>query len=104
MGRDVYPLFRVELHKAYFTQGFFNVSVDYERYFGANGETIDIGIEGDEKKIAGIINRTANKNGTPRIMGGARLKRYLATHYRQGDILTIRILAKNRIEIVEVDD
>jgi hypothetical protein len=89
----------VELYKTYYERGFFNISVDYERFFGENNEAINIKILKTGSTITGIINRTANKNGTPRIIGGVELKRYFRSCHAQGDIIHIKIVSKNSIEI-----
>jgi hypothetical protein len=65
------------LQVTYFNQGFFNVPVEYQRYFGNDLEKIDIYCGEEQSFVAGYINRTANSNATPRIMGGIQLKRWM---------------------------
>lgn len=65
------------LQQTYFNQGFFNVPVDHQRHFGNDLEKIDMYCGAERLHVAGYINRTANANGTPRIMGGAQLKRWM---------------------------
>ena len=67
------------LHNTYMKNGFFNVTVEYERYFGDNDTDIKIYIGNNDSLFNGKINRTANRNGTPRIMGKAPLKRWFMT-------------------------
>ena len=66
--------FQFQLHTTYFNGGFFNVTVEHERYFGGDGEQIDIFCGQSNSPIIGSINRRANSNSTPRIMGGTLLK------------------------------
>lgn len=68
--------FILKLHKAYFNSGFFNVGVRYQKLFGDDLEEIRISCEDLPHEFTGYINRTANNNRTPRIMGGAPLKRW----------------------------
>lgn len=65
------------LQPTYFNQGFFNVPVDQQRHFGNDLEKIDMYCGAERLHVAGYINRTANASGTPRIMGGAQLKRWM---------------------------
>jgi hypothetical protein len=66
--------FSVVLHPTYLKTGFFNVRVDHESYIGNDGETIEIFCGRAKRSIFGTINRRANRNQTPRIMGGQGLR------------------------------
>jgi hypothetical protein len=75
------PIFSLTLHRTYFNQGFFNVTVDFDRFVRSQeGPVIlRLGLGGPE--IEGTINRRANRNGTPRIMGGTKLRDWLQKNY-----------------------
>jgi len=73
------PNFILILHSTYRKTGFFNISVDFERFFGVDGAPINILIGNTNIQFVGKINRTANKNRTPRIMGGVDLKNWFQT-------------------------
>lgn len=92
--------FEVKLGKAYYSQGFFNVAQKYADKFGADKVLIEIHL-GDNSKniIQGYINRTANSNGTPRIMGGKTLSDWIQRHYKQDDILRVDILTNVSIKL-----
>ncbi|NBB22363.1 GIY-YIG nuclease family protein [Runella sp. CRIBMP] len=94
--------FEVKLGKAYYNQGFFNVSQNHSENFGADKALIEIQL-GDNSKnvIQGYINRTANKNGTPRIMGGITLSNWIKKNYKQDDILIVNILTNVSIKLNE---
>ena len=79
--------------------GFFNVSVDYDRYFGNDRENIDIYCGTPPQLIIGYINRSANLNDTPRIMGGADLKRWFHQNSKVNGKLHIEILSPTSIGI-----
>src|SRR4051812_1831884 len=62
--------FTLVLQPTYYTRGFFNIRVANASHLGADREKIKIICGTAEKLLLGSINRRANKNGTPRIMGG----------------------------------
>jgi hypothetical protein len=62
------------LQPTYFAQGFFNVGVAAQRLLGQDGETLEMFLGDDPQPILGTINRRANANATPRIMGGLGLR------------------------------
>ena len=91
------PTFPLTLHKTYFRQGFFNVPVDCGRFFGPHQSTIEVHCEGVSRPIRASINRTANQNGAPRVMGGVPLRAYFRGRLRPGDLLEVRIESPHRI-------
>ena len=94
--------FEIILGIAYYNQGFFNVSMAYNEIFGHDKSLIEIQLgENPENKIQGYVSRTANSNGTPRIMGGKVLTEWIKKHYRQGDLLKIDILSNDSIKLNE---
>lgn len=101
MHMSILPILEIELHQAYYGQGFFNVGVDFERHFGENGTPVLIKIQRTGASIIGEVNRTANMNATPRIMGGPKLKRYFQANYKEGDIVQFMIVSQDVIELVD---
>ncbi len=79
------PLFELTLHRTYYEQGFFNVPVDFEKYVRSSDGPVELLLGTSGEKLAGRVNRRANQNGTPRIMGGAKLRDWFQEHYAQGD-------------------
>jgi hypothetical protein len=67
------PIFPLTLHKTYLEQGFFNVTVDFDKYVRPTDGPVDLLLchDGREHRIGATVNRTANLNGTARIRGGA---------------------------------
>lgn len=92
------PIFKLILHKAYYNQGFFNVTINYDRYINNNEGSIELRVDG-EKIINGWINRSANKNGTARIMGRTPLRDFFQSNFKQGDTVAMEILSPNSIKI-----
>jgi hypothetical protein len=91
--------FSVVLGQTYFNQGFFNVPIDYSDKFADNNSKIEILLGDTTNSIQGYINRQANKNETPRIMGGIGLKNWIQSYFKQNDRLKVRILSPTSIEL-----
>lgn len=70
------PHFILTLQETYHKRGFFNVPVGYDRYFGKDDTPIKIYCGKEKLAVTGTINRTANTNGTPRIMGAVPLREW----------------------------
>jgi hypothetical protein len=79
------------LGQAYYNQGYFNVGREYSEMFGADNATIDIQL--GDTTIQGYINRTANKNGTPRIMGGKELRNWIKNNFKPNDTMKVDIIS-----------
>ena len=97
--RDMRPTFNVLIGKTYFAQGFFNVPVDFARYFDKHGSAILINCAGMRDPIVGKINRTVNSTDAPRILGGIALKEWLKSSLRQGDAIRVEIQDKTHINV-----
>ena len=99
---QIIKTFEVKLGIAYYNQGFFNVSQKHSDDFGADKVLIEIQL-GDNNKniIQRKINRTANNNGTPRIMGGKSLTDWIQKNYKLYDILIVNILTNGTIRLNE---
>ncbi len=91
MAREVN--FDILLGEAYYNMGFFNVKVAHADAFGRDGEQIEIRLGGNGTPIFGHINRTANPNGTPRIMGGIELKHWIQNNYSKDDSFSVEVLS-----------
>lgn len=66
--------FTFTVQRTYLDKGFFNVGVASQALLGPDGETIELFLGNEARPILGTINRRANANETPRIMGGAGLR------------------------------
>jgi len=92
------PIFRLSLAKTYYEQGFFNVTIDFDRYVGSTGP-VELVLRKSGVRFAGKINRRANPNGTPRIMGGAQLRDWFQSNYHVGDVIDVDLGSTNSIGI-----
>jgi hypothetical protein len=84
--------FHFVLQPTYYRTGFFNVGVSAQKNLGADGETIELFLGNNAQPILGTINRRANLNGTPRIMGGTGLRNWFN--------LNATVLAKLAVEVL----
>jgi hypothetical protein len=92
--------FEVILTPTYYNQGFFNVRRKYSEKFGNDQELIKIQLGQDGSLcIDGVIDRRANQNGSPRILGRKPLKEWIKSTYRQGDILVVEIFSPTSIKL-----
>ena len=98
-GSERLNSFLLTVEATYWKQGFFNITVDYERFIGGHGESIDIHCQHVDEKIEGTINRTANSNGTPRVMGRSALKRWFQETVRERGRVKVTILSPNSISL-----
>lgn len=98
-GQPSLRIFTLKLHKTYYRQGFFNVPVEFDRQFGPHNGGIDIFIEDKLEPIYGLINRTAQSNGTARIMGHMGLRDYFQRRLSRGDELEVEIESPQKIRL-----
>ena len=95
--------FEVKLGQAYFNKGFFNVNQEYSELFGIANQVIQIHLvaTGQTDLIFGYVNRTANPNGSPRIMAGKDLTSWIQNNYKLGDIMKVEVIDDISIRILK---
>lgn len=91
--------FKVVLQPTYLKTGFFNVGAANSSSLGADGQVIDIFCGTAEQPIRGVINRRANMNGTPRIMGGTGLRDWFKEHMSVMQEITIAVISPTAIRV-----
>jgi hypothetical protein len=82
--------YRLPLHFTYFSQGFFNVPVDYDR-FVPRADVVSIQLGSDGPIVQGTINWRANRNGTARIRARGLAQWFWET-FKVGDIVEVVFL------------
>lgn len=87
------------LQPTYFKSGFFNVGASSQKLLGNNGETIEIFLGTAMTPILGTINRRANRNGTPRIMGGTTLRDWFASVALPMSEIIVLVMSPNSISL-----
>ncbi|MBK8503108.1 MAG: GIY-YIG nuclease family protein [Saprospiraceae bacterium] len=91
--------FEITLGKAYYNQGFFNVKMEYSDLFGGDRSEIQIQLGENKDLLRGYVNRTANMNGTPRIMIGKRFAEWIQSRFEIGDVINVDILTPSLIKL-----
>ena len=92
-------IFDQVIEKTYYKKGFFNVKQEFSDLFGNDREKIEIYISNYEPPIVGYINRIANNNQSPRIMGGIQLKDWFQKKIEEMDHVKIEIMSPVSISI-----
>ena len=83
----------------YWKRGFFNVPVCSSDEFSHDGDKLTIVNPDGSVVLTAIINRTANKSQSPRIMGGTGLKVFFQANYGIDDAVSFRMLSKNTLQL-----
>ncbi|ECG3782371.1 GIY-YIG nuclease family protein [Salmonella enterica subsp. enterica serovar Florida] len=91
--------FTFNMTNTYWRRGFFNVPVVSSQNFGKDGENIKIVLRDGVSSITGMINRTANQSGSPRIMGGVELREYFQLNYTIGDVAPFELITQNMMKL-----
>lgn len=87
------------LQPTYYNQGFFNVGVAFTEYLGADGEIIELFLASQPQPVLGTINRRAAPNGTPRIMGGPKLKNWFQANANLMGTILVDVLSPTSIRL-----
>lgn len=95
-------VYKLTLHKTYYHQGFFNVPVDFDRLVRQDEGPIEIQLAG-RSSIVGHVNRSANMNGTARIMGRTELRDWFSASCRELDQVDVIFISPETIKLQPVD-
>ena len=90
--------FNLRLEDTYWSKGFFNVPVDFERFLTTRDGMIDILVGDAAKPLAGRIDRTANRNATPRVFGNKALAEFFQ-QLRRGALVSVEIVSPTAVRI-----
>jgi hypothetical protein len=98
------PILSLTLHHTYYNKGFFNVPVDFDRFVRSQEGPVllRLGLGGTE--IEGTINRRANRNGTPRIMGRTKLRDWFQKNYEPLETVPIDLSSPEIIVLYKQTD
>ena len=89
-------VFLLRLEKTYYNQGFFNIKRDFDHLVRRDAGPVTL-VLGDSATINGVVDRSANGNGTARVMGRAPLRAWFQQNYYMGDTIPIRFAASDRL-------
>lgn len=91
--------FKLHLGDTYWSKGFFNVSVDFERFLTLADGPIDIFLGNDARPLVGRITRSANRNATPRIFGNKPLADFFQKNFKKGGFVSVEIVSPEAVRI-----
>ena len=91
--------FHFVLQPTYFRSGFFNVGVSSQKHIGSDGEMIELFLGGAHQPVLGTINRRANTNRTPRVMGGTALRDWFQKHANAMDHVGVQVFSPTSIRL-----
>lgn len=91
--------FTLTLQPTYRKTGFFNVGVSTQQWIGADADTVEIYCGSAISPVMGSINRRANLNSTPRIMGGPKLRVWFQANFSDMDKIAVTVLSPTRIRL-----
>ena len=90
-------IFKLQLQKTYFAQGFFNVVVDYDRFVRSTEGPVTLRLGRTGEDVQGRINRGANTNGTARILAGPKLRDYFQKNFKPMGIVAVDLASMDLI-------
>ena len=91
------PVFKLKLQQTYFKQGFFNVVIDYDRYVRKSDGPVRLRLGRAGVEIEGKVNRDVNSNGTPRILGGPKLRDWFQQNFKLMDTVAVDLTSEEVI-------
>jgi hypothetical protein len=84
----IVPLFRLTLENTYYSQSFFNVTVDFDGFTRPTEGPVELVLGTSGLKIESNVNRRSNQNESARIMGGSKLRDWFQENYSPGDVIS----------------
>jgi hypothetical protein len=91
------PIFYLTLQPTYYKKGFFNVTVDYDRFVKADEGQIELRLGASGRTVYATVNRKENRNGTARIHGGAALRDWFQEHFKPMETVAVDLSAADVI-------
>jgi hypothetical protein len=89
------PTYELTLRRSYYDKGFFNLGVAVDRFVRKDSGPASLALGESRTTISVRVDRGANVNGAPRIMGGASLRNWLQRNCRDGEVVVVEISSPN---------
>ncbi len=84
--------FQIKLGAAYYNQGLINPGSDASQILGDHGDPVIVYLGTQAEQVDSVINRTANANGSVRIVGNnRRIADWFKRYFRAGDVVEARV-------------
>ncbi|MBL4682549.1 MAG: hypothetical protein JKY88_17765 [Pseudomonadales bacterium] len=91
------PKYKLTLHKTYYDKGFFNLGVDVDRHVRKASGPATLMLGSSKSTYSVKVNREANLNGTPRIMGGNSVRDWIQRNFTLKDAVTVGIISLDKL-------
>jgi hypothetical protein len=92
-------IFKLRLEQTYWSKGFFNVPVDFERFLSHDDGPVDIFLGDAVEPVSGRMSRNANRNATPRVFGNKPLLDFFQSHFKVGDYVNVEFVSPRSVRI-----
>ena len=84
--------FQIRLGSAYYNQGLINPGVEASERLGEHGDPVIVYLGNESEQINSVINRTANANGSVRVVGNNRsIAKWFQTNFKPGDVVQAKV-------------
>ena len=78
-----HPKYQLTLHKTYYDKGFFNLGVDVARFVRPESGDGELLLGPSKARFPVTVNREANRNGSPRILGGPSVRDWIQRNKKE---------------------
>ncbi len=93
--------FTITLGSTYYHKGFLNPGVEASRFLGKDGDPIRIRFSNGNPTVVSKINRTANRTGAVRVVGGnTQIAKWFQDNFQEGDTVRGRVVDPHTIELL----
>jgi hypothetical protein len=102
----VFPLhrqttFQIRLGDAYYNQGLINPGTDASHFLGEAGDPVIVYLGTESEQVDSVINRSANANGSVRIVGNnRRIADWFQQHFKLGDVVEANVQDTQHVLLV----
>lgn len=93
--------FSVVLGATYYEKGILNLGVEASEYLGKDGDPIRVRFNDGSQTVVSKINRTANRTGAVRVIGGnAQIARWFQENFSEGDTVHGSVVDPHTIQLL----
>ncbi|WP_234837471.1 GIY-YIG nuclease family protein [Sinorhizobium meliloti] len=93
--------FSVFLGATYYEKGILNLGVEASEYLGKDGDPIRVRFNDGSQTVVSKINRTANRTGAVRVIGGnAQIARWFQENFSEGDTVHGSVVDPHTIQLL----
>lgn len=92
--------FSINLGGTYYRTGYLNPGIEASSFLGKDGEPIRVIFNNDSDPVISKINRTANRNGSVRVVGNNQLiARWFQENFNEGDVVCGEVVDSHTIRL-----